>query len=49
MNDSVNDGGDCRTAPATPGLLIITCINFPGAKNPNLKFRKKPLLHNKDD
>ena len=23
MNKSVNDGGDCRTAPATPGLLNI--------------------------
>ena len=21
MNESVSDGGDCRTAPATPGLL----------------------------
>ena len=21
MNQSINDGGDCRTAPATPGLL----------------------------
>ena len=23
MNESMNDGGDCRTAPATPGLLMI--------------------------
>ena len=23
-HESLNDGGDCRTAPATPGLLIIT-------------------------
>ena len=23
MNESVNYGGDCRTAPAKPGLLII--------------------------
>ena len=22
MNQSINHGGDCRTAPATPGLLI---------------------------
>ena len=44
MNESVNDGGDCRTAPATPGLLSITCINFPGANNPNKKFRKKNFL-----
>ena len=21
LNESVSDGGDCRTAPATPGLL----------------------------
>ena len=21
MNESVSDGGDCRTSPATPGLL----------------------------
>ena len=24
----MNDGGDCRTAPATPGLLNIDEINF---------------------
>ena len=23
VNESINDGGDCRTAPATPGLLIM--------------------------
>ena len=23
LNQSMSDGGDCRTAPATPGLLII--------------------------
>ena len=23
MNESISDEGDCRTAPATPGLLII--------------------------
>ena len=23
INQSVSDGGDCRTAPATPGLLKI--------------------------
>ena len=22
INESISDGGDCRTAPATPGLLI---------------------------
>ena len=26
MNESVNDKGVCRTAPATPGLLIIYLI-----------------------
>ena len=26
MNQSLSDGGDCRTAPATPGLLnIVYC------------------------
>ena len=24
MNELINDGGDCRTAPATPGLLNIS-------------------------
>ena len=23
MNQLMSDGGDCRTAPATPGLLMI--------------------------
>ena len=23
MNQLINDGGDCRTAPATPGLFNI--------------------------
>ena len=29
LNESVNDGGVCRTAPATPGLLIMqsTCAH----------------------
>ena len=26
MNELMSDGGDCRTAPATPGLLIISYI-----------------------
>ena len=33
MNESVNHGGVCRTAPATPGLLIIFTLrifNRPG-------------------
>ena len=24
ISDLMNDGGDCRTAPATPGLLITS-------------------------
>ena len=28
VNESINDGGDCRTAPATPGLLIIEIQYF---------------------
>ena len=24
INELINDGGDCRTAPATPGLLKIS-------------------------
>ena len=26
MNQLINDGGDCRTAPATPGLLIMVVL-----------------------
>ena len=26
MNESISDGGDCRTAPATPGLLTTFYI-----------------------
>ena len=28
LTESVNHGGDCRTAPATPGLLNITAVVF---------------------
>ena len=28
LNQSTNDGGDCRTALATPGLLIINSKLF---------------------
>ena len=28
MNDLINDKGLCRTAPATPGLLIITVQRY---------------------
>ena len=24
----MSDGGDCRTAPATPGLLIMTVFSY---------------------
>ena len=27
INESVSDGGDCRTAPATPGLLNSNTVN----------------------
>ena len=27
-NDLINDGGACRTAPATPGLLIPVSLSF---------------------
>ena len=27
LNQSMSEGGECRTAPATPGLLI-TCFMF---------------------
>ena len=26
MNESINDGGDCRIAPAIPGLLKINFV-----------------------
>ena len=28
MNELMNDGGDCRTAPATPGLLKNTMVTM---------------------
>ena len=28
MAESLHDGGDCRTAPATPGLLMIMVCKF---------------------
>ena len=28
MNQSINDGGVCRTAPATPGLLKIQGLSI---------------------
>ena len=29
MNESTNNRGDCRTAPATPGLVIIFSLLIP--------------------
>ena len=28
MNESMSDEGDCRTAPATPGLLNIMAMDM---------------------
>ena len=28
MNESMSNRGDCRTAPATPGLLIIYLLSL---------------------
>ena len=28
LNEWMNDGGDCKTAPATPGLLIIYSLSW---------------------
>ena len=28
MNELINDGGDCRTAPAKPGLLIRSALQL---------------------
>ena len=33
MNELMNDGGVCRTAPATPGLLNILLVHFGSNKN----------------
>ena len=48
INQSMSNGGDCRTAPATPGPLITLCIiclyasSFLEKKNPDPLPRKKP-------
>ena len=39
MNESINDGGVCRTAPATPGLLMIW--HEKGPASPGLSCRAK--------
>ena len=41
MNESINDAGVCRTAPATPGLLNIYYIKrFRSIENFLLYFRR---------
>ena len=32
VSHSISDGGDCRTVPATPGLLIMA-LHYPGQKS----------------
>ena len=41
MNQTVNYGGVCRTAPATPGLLIIGSYHF---KPPLTAFKRQPNI-----
>ena len=41
MNEWISYGGDCRTAPATPGLLIsitIMSVHLYGAQRRNIMF-----------
>ena len=40
MNELINNEGVCRTAPATPGLLITTAVNMilPGVASYVKKF-----------
>ena len=40
MNESVSNGGDCRTAPATPGLLIHPDISCHPLSSPLLSSRR---------
>ena len=49
MNQSVNDKAVCRTAPATPGLLIILKFFWGGinVKKKNV-FRSKKIYANRD-
>ena len=35
INQCINDGGDCRTAPATPGLLITEDCTMEQASDSN--------------
>ena len=36
MNQSISDGGDCRTAPATPRLLITFFVCRPKGFSTNI-------------
>ena len=48
VNESVNDGGDCRTAPATPGLLNTRHIHSKWRDDINLnKLSKSTECANK--
>ena len=38
MNESISDGGDCRSAPATPGLLINMTLKYSNDKEYLLVF-----------
>ena len=42
INDWMSNGGDCRTAPATPGLLMINCL-FSCMNNTTWYNRPQPL------
>ena len=46
MSELMNDGGDCRTASATPGLLKINLFKEIH-KRMKKKFKKKNLLIHK--
>ena len=37
MNELINCGGDCRTAPATPGLLTSMTVCKYDTNDPNVK------------
>ena len=39
VNELINYGGDCRTAPATPGLLITNTFDFSSKKSKKINCR----------
>ena len=48
MSKLITDGGDCRTAPATPGLLIIMLITkryCPMFPKTYIFFSFRPILN----